>query len=236
MPNLLTNKPIDSWEELRGWYKIFFDDTRELNWHRNPGIYRRLRLLIAQYQVFKSQVDKFTTIQQITDWLRDYTHQAIMVPMNFVDKRREPRHPQAACFDKMLRCDINITFRYSDYIEEETVEGRGVSGIMIVTPFAGVKFDTKAWQYGLASYGIYLTDPEWTTIDFKNVWRFEVSILDRDYKLTDVETGPWAHYLSKIDTEDEHEEISDWEHANRVADAIESGLYDDEIFGDGYAG
>lgn len=231
MPNLLTNQRFDSWPELRTFYNEFFWDTRHQEWMQDYGTYRRLRMIISQYQAYRSKVRQFKSLQEILEWMNGYGHEVMMVPMNYVDNRRLPSQPERVEISQVWHTpDINVAFRFFPGSDEE-LHGPGVMLTMSVFPRKGNKFDPDAWRFGLASYGIYSSEGQWTDDYGKHHWDFEVTILDADFTITDTMNPKWAFSMPN----DQDDEISDWEDANNRAWAIEEGLEDYEVFGDSYS-
>ncbi len=232
MPNALTNAPIETWAEARRFYDEFFWDSRHIDWPSDIGHFHRLKMVSRQYRRIRSRVQQFTTLAEILLWMNGSPHEVLYAPMNFVDHRRKPREPVGVKISQVFRDDdINTMFRFFEGSDEEII-GEGWSGTMVVVPPTGQRFDADAWRFGLASYGIYLQQGAWGSNEEKNVWEFQFSILERDFKITDSDNPTWAW---QDPTDDDDEEISDWEDACNRAMAIEDGEDDEEVFGDGYA-
>ena len=229
MPNALTNAPLGSYKEASGFYGEFFWDSRHIDWASDIGHFHRLRMISRQYRKIRARVQQYTSLEELLFWMNDCGHEVLLTPMNFVDHRRKPTEPIGIKISQVFRDDdINTMFRYFESSDEEVI-GEGWTGTMIVTPSAGKRFDADAWRFGLASHGIYLQPGAWGSDEEKNVWEFQFSILERDFQITDADNEAWA-WKDPVD-----EEISDWEDACNRAMAIEDGLEDDEVFGDGYA-
>lgn len=235
MPNVLTTQQFDSWPALRSFYRDFFWDTDHLNWRgRNASrTYRRLRAIIAQYQIYREKTSKFTTLREFDDWVNEYAHEVLMVPMNYVDNRVTPILPSHVVIRQVVRdLEINNIFRFLGDSDQE-YKGPGYTGRMEVYP-GRKKFNPLAWQYGLASHGIFLSRGSWENRDGQFFWEYHFEILDEYHKIEDADDPQYAYSLSD-DPDNDDREISDWEDAENRAWEIEEGFADDEIFGDGYA-
>jgi len=234
MRNLLNNADLGTDLEAHHAYLINFCwDNDHIKWWDDAGHFARLKMIARQYQEFKADVQAMTTFEELLKWMNERTHEVMMVPMNYVDNRRKPVPPLKVEFKEVAYDeDVNTQFRFFDH-SEEPVYGIGWSGKLIVYPNKKLRFDSTAWRFGLASYGIYLDSGQYEGAEKDGAWIFGFSMLDRDFQLTDAKDPRWMLDPSLPDPDDN--EISDWEDACNRAWEIEEGFADDEVFGDGYA-
>jgi hypothetical protein len=186
MGNRLTNTPITNWREARAFYSEVYWLFGELapQLLADPTLYRRIRMVSAQYVHYREQVQKITDFGVLQQWLNDEQHLLYNVPINFFLERRQAVSFNSAKFQNISTDTFDTTVIHDNEISEEVV-GPGWSAELVIEVPTFPKLDLIALKNALGSFGIYVLDAQYSGFrenrDSNHL--LSVIMLERDFKM-----------------------------------------------------
>lgn len=223
--SVLDNQHFATWAEY--WYGMTsFYETADLveRCVRYPADYRRLRMITRQYAMHRQRLQALTTLTDVEKWLNQEHLALFNVPMNYLDNRRRPIAPLEFKFTNVVEDRHIDTIHRLDVFTEEPIKGKGWSGSLIVKIVTNPRYDITALRFALGSYGIYVTEVEYSPIQGASAYELTFSMLRRDFKLKGFREEDWLD-LDTLDDDDRFDQLS----VKELEQLERDELFDDDI-------
>jgi hypothetical protein len=186
MGNLITNMPLTDWRGARAFYSEVYWQFGELapQLIADPTLYRRIRMISAQYVHYRESVQAITDFAVLEKWLNEEQHLLYNVPMNFFLERRQAVSFNTAKFQNVSADTFDTTVVHDDELSEEVV-GPGWSAELVIEVATFPKLDPIALKNALASFGIYVISTQYSGFRENHDSNFLLSVimLERDFKM-----------------------------------------------------
>lgn len=192
------NGGTPSWTFARKHYSEWFDEFRDFgDWGSSSQDYRRLRLVVRQYEAIRGQIHSIDTFAGLEEWLENNSLACQLVPQNLLDKSRKLHEFRKVQISNVVEEPEVDSIMYEGM--EEEITGPGWSFDLLITIKQGFKYKTV--KSGLIGMGIYVNNAYYSHDEDKRpAYLFECSILNRDFNMTDAADERW-----KKKDEDEEE-------------------------------
>lgn len=227
----LTNQRIDP-REAKEFYRNAFWEMRDListARDERARSYRELRMATRQYERIRTKVQSLTTFEALQGWLNEDQFEVFACPFNVMDDRRKVVGYQRARIHEVIPLNVDNTFRHDEF-SEEPIKGRGWSVEIWFTMNPG-RFDLTALKQGLAAFGIYTIDSDYSDDENgKRAYKLTTYMLRRDFKMTDAKASQWKE-RPEFGIDDDEDDIPE---SLAKARMIEDGLMDEEVDFYGY--
>lgn len=174
---------------------------------RRPQDYRRLRMITRQYVAHRNHLQALTALSDVEKWLNSEHLALFNVPMNHLDERRKPIAPLEFKFSNVVRDSHIDTIHRLDIFTEEPIKGKGWVGGLVVKITTNPRYDITALRFALSSYGIYITEVEYSPIQGASAYDLSFAMLRRDFKLKGFREDDWLN-IDTLNDDDRIDQMS----------------------------